>query len=574
MLFEKLKILIIGYSKAEIKQLSVDFDRCQKQLVYQQANNLSDIQSLLDTSSWDAIIAEYSMVGFDALQVLQLLKSRHQTIPFILYTSVTDEQITLAALRHGASDCIPKGHSERLMLAIDRCMELVDLQRRKRQADSHIYRMTYYDELTGLPRHNLFCEKANLLLTSGALTDQPVAATYFININRLSRINSKHGYNVGNQLIQQLAGRLSVHSNNNCLLARSEGGNFIFFRSELADTEQAEAFAGQLLALAATPFVINSLEFYITLTIGISLYPHDGKEIGKLLANAEDALSFMKKSWPNTYRFYIQKTSQPLLQRIKIEQSLQKTINDKELVLHYQPIIDLTTGKIIGAEALVRWNHPELGLLTPDQFIPLAVESGSIIKIGKWVLHEACRQAKYWHSIHFKSIFIAINLSAIELDQFQLTNHVAEALHVTELPPAKLELEINESVLMQDIDGSTKILNELKRIGVKIVMDNFGSSYSSLNYLRRLPIDVIKMDHSLIQNITDEIDNTAMITAILALAKELNMQVRAGGVQSQTQLDFLQQINCHHAQGFLLTPPVPLEHFLSLIKHRKTGTFA
>ena len=574
MLFEKLKILIIGHSEADIKQLSTDFNRCNKQLIYQHINNFLDIRSALDTSSWDAIIAEYSMIGFNALQVLDLLKYRHQTIPFILYTSATDEQVALSVLRHGASNCIPKGHSKHLILAIDRCMELTDLQRRKRQADSHIYRMTYYDELTGLPRHNLFCEKASLLLANDTVNDKPIAAIYFININRLSRINSKHGYSIGNQLMQQLAGRLSVHSDNHCLLARSEGGNFILLKTKLADAEQAEVFVDQLLELVTTPFVINELEFYITLTIGISLFPRDGEEIEVLLANAEDALSFTKKTWPNTYRFYVQKIGATLLQRKKIEQSLQKIINDKELILHYQPIIELTTGKIIGAEALVRWNHPELGLLAPDKFIPLAVESGSIVKIGKWVLYEACRQAKYWHTVHFESIFIAVNLSAIELDQFQLTNHVAEALHITELDPSKLELEINESVLMQDVDGSTRILNELKRTGVKIVMDNFGSGYSPLNYLRRLPIDIIKIDSSLTQDISYKTDSTAIITAILKLARDLNMQVRAGGVQSQTQLDFLQQVNCQHAQGFLLTPPIPQERFLSLIKQHKTGTFS
>ncbi|SFU77708.1 response regulator receiver modulated diguanylate cyclase/phosphodiesterase [Nitrosomonas eutropha] len=574
MSYGKLKLLIVGHSEADVNQLSADFSRSGKQLIYQHANSLPDVRSALDTSSWDAVIAEYSMAGFDALQVLDLLKIRHQATPFILYTSITDEQVVLSALRNGASDCVPKGHSTRLILAINRGFELMDLKRRKRQADSHIYRMTYYDELTGLPKHNLFCEKAAALLSNNAVIDGMIAAVYFIDINRLSRINSKYGYSISDQLIQQFASRLSIYSDNSCVLARTEGGNFVFLKTSLASTNQVQIFANQLLKLVTTPFVINDLEFHITLTIGICLYPRDGREIEVLLANAENALSFTRKTWPNTYRFYAREIGEASLQKVKIEQSLQQIINDKELVLHYQPVIDLITGKIIGVEALVRWCHPELGLLPPDKFVPLAVESGSIVKIGKWVLHEACRQAKSWQDAGLEPAFIAVNLSAIELDQLQLINHVAEALHATGLDPSKLELEINESVLMQDIDGSTRILNELKRMGVKIVMDNFGTGYSSLNHLRRLPIDTIKIGQSLVQDIASKSDSSVIITAIIALARNLGMQIRAEGVQSQAQLDFLKQANCHHVQGFLLTPPVSAEHFLPLIEQRKTGTFS
>lgn len=574
MSYGKLKLLIIGHSKADVNQLSTDFSRNGKQLIYQHANSLPDVRAALDTSSWDAVVAEYSMAGFDALQVLDLLKTRHQTTPFILYTSITDEQVILSALRNGASDCVPTGHSTRLILAINRGFELMDLKRRKRQADSHIYRMTYYDELTGLPKRNLFCEKAAALLSNNAVIDGMIAAIYFIDINCLSRINSKYGYSINDQLIQQFASRLSIYSDNSCILARTEGGNFVFLKTSLANTSQAQIFANQLLKLATTPFILNDLEFYITLTIGICLYPRDGREIEVLLANAENASSFTRKIWPNTYRFYAREIGEASLQKVKIEQSLQKIINDKELVLHYQPVIDLTTGKIIGVEALVRWRHPKLGLLPPDKFVPLAIESGSIVKIGKWVLHEACRQAKSWQDAGLEPAFIAVNLSVIELDQLQLINHVAEALHATGLDPSKLELEINESVLMQDIDGSTRILNELKKMGVKIVMDNFGTGYSSLNHLRRLPIDTIKIGQPLVQDIASKSDSSVIITAIIALARNLGMQIRAEGVQSQTQLDFLKQANCHHVQGFLFTPPLSAEHFLPLIEQRKTGTFS
>ncbi|MCC6917375.1 GGDEF domain-containing response regulator [Nitrosomonas sp.] len=573
MTYGKLKLLIIGHSDADAAQLSADFACNGIQLTCQCVNSLSDVQTALDASNWDAVIAEYAMAGFDAVQVLDLLEIRHQIIPFILYTSEMDEQAVLSVLRNGANDCVIKGHSMQLMLAIQRALEYLDLKRRKRQADSHIYRMTYYDELTGLPKHSLFYEKAASMLPDN-INDSLVAAVYFININRLSHINSKYGYSLSNNLIQQLASRLSIYSDKTCIQARIEGGNFAVLKTGFVNTDQVQAFANQLLELITTPFTVNQLEFYLTSNIGISLYPRDGQDIEVLLANAESTLSFTKRIWRNTCRFYAREIGEASSQKIKIEQSLQRVIDEKEFVLYYQPVVHTQTGSIIGAEALVRWQHPELGLLSPDKFVALAPESGSIVKIGKWVIHEACRQAKFWQDSGHGPRFIAVNISAIELDQLQLINHVAEALQATGLDPARLGLEISESVLMQDIEGSIKIVNELKRMGIHIVMDNFGTGYSSLNHLRRLPIDTIKISQALVQGIASQSDTSTIIAAIITLARNMGLQICAEGVQSQIQLDFLHKVNCHHVQGFLFSPPVPAENLLPLIEQRKTGTFA
>lgn len=244
MTYGKLKLLIIGHSDADAAQLSADFACNGIQLTCQCVNSLSDVQTALDASNWDAVIAEYAMAGFDAVQVLDLLEIRHQIIPFILYTSEMDEQAVLSVLRNGANDCVIKGHSMQLMLAIQRALEYLDLKRRKRQADSHIYRMTYYDELTGLPKHSLFYEKAASMLPDN-INDSLVAAVYFININRLSHINSKYGYSLSNNLIQQLASRLSIYSDKTCIQARIEGGNFAVLKTGFVNTDQVQAFANQ-----------------------------------------------------------------------------------------------------------------------------------------------------------------------------------------------------------------------------------------------------------------------------------------------------------------------------------------
>ncbi|HRQ05205.1 MAG TPA: EAL domain-containing protein, partial [Nitrosomonas halophila] len=528
--------------------------------------------SALNESSWDAIVSEYSMAGFDALRALDALKASNQLIPFIVYTPVTDEQIVLSVLRNGASDCVQKGHSMHLKMVIDRELEYMDLKRRKRQADSYIYRMTYFDELTGLPKRNLFCEKVASLLADNGREDGTFSAVYFIDVDRLPRINSTYGFGVGDILIQQLANRLSIYSNRDCILTRIDGSKFAFFHAGLTSAHQVQLFANQILRLTATPFTINNLELYVTLNVGICMYPDDGKNIEMLLANAENTLSFRKETWRNTYKFYAKEIGEASSQRMDLELSLRRAIDNKELVLHYQPVIDLGSHEIIGAEALVRWNHPDFGLLMPDKFIPIADETGFIIEIGKWVLYEACKQAKAWQETGHESIFIAVNISAIELDQSQLINHVAGVLHTTELNPNRLELEITESVLMQDAEASIRTLHELKQMGVRIAIDDFGTGYSSLSYLRRFPIDIIKIDRSFAEDMASDSDNSAIVTAIIALAKSLDLTVEAGGVETQAQLDFLHKAGCHHAQGYLFSHPVTADKLFALIEQRKTGT--
>ena len=260
--------------------------------------------------------------------------------------------------------------------------------------------------------------------------------------------------------------------------------------------------------------------------------------------------------------------------RIKLERALRKAISKKELLLHYQPIVDLQTGGIMGAEALVRWNHPEFGLLSPDYFIPLAHETGIIIDIGKWVLQQACKQAKSWHDAGYNSLLIAVNISAIELDQYQLINHISEVLVETSMPPDLLELEITESVLMHDPETSIKTLQGLKEMGIKIAVDDFGTGYSSLSYLKRLPINILKIDRSFTRDIDTDPDSLAIIIAIIALAKSLDLSVLAEGIETKEQFEFLYNAQCDRAQGFLFSKPVNAMSFMALLEQRKTGTLA
>ena len=259
---------------------------------------------------------------------------------------------------------------------------------------------------------------------------------------------------------------------------------------------------------------------------------------------------------------------------MKLERSLRKSIDNKELILHYQPIVDMRTGSIIGSEALVRWNHPEFGMILPDQFIPIADETGFIIDIGKWVLREACAQTKQWHDAGYDSLSISVNVSAIELDQSHFLTNVSNVLAEIDLCPDALELEITESVLMQDSDTSIRILRELKDMGVKIAVDDFGTGYSSLNYLKRLPIDILRIDRSFTRDIVSDSDSSAIVIAIISLVRNLGLCALAEGVETKDQFDFLYQEECDRAQGYLFSKPVCAKYFHFLLEQRKTGTLS
>lgn len=563
---------MVGYAKEDATSLLSELAGDVFDLASECVEHVQDMHTAISESDWDVIVSNHTKASFDAIKALDLLNRCGNNTPFIIYSDYVDEDAAVSVIRRGANDYLKKGSASRLILSIQRELKNMAIRRAKLQAESQIYRLAYYDELTGLPKRNLFCEKVLEILSER--NDAATAAIYFIDLERMPRINSTYGYGIGDVLIQQLSYRLSVYAGRNCLLTRIEGSKFAFFNCDVKNSEDIQLFASKILRLAATPFVINSLEFYVTLNVGICAYPDDGKDISMLLANAESTMSLNRGLWRSHCKYYEKTIGETNARRLKLERSLRKSIDNRELVLYYQPIVDMKTGCIIGSEALVRWNHPEFGMIMPDQFIPIADETGFIIDIGKWVLREACSQAKQWHDAGYDSLSISVNISAIELDQSQLLNNVSCVLAETNLCPDALELEITESVLMQDADTSIRILQELKDMGIKIAVDDFGTGYSSLSYLKRLPIDILKIDRSFARDIVSDSDSSAIVIAIISLAKSLGLSALAEGVETKEQFEFLYQEECDRAQGYLFSKPVSAEHFLLLLEQRKTGTLA
>lgn len=330
MLYKKLRLLLIGCTEADIAQLSSVFSSCGRSLFCQQADTLQEIREALDLSNWDAIITEYTMPGYGIKEIVTSLKGGHYDVPLILYTSTTDEESILAGIRNGASHCIPKGHAAHLMLAIDRELEYADLKRRKRQADSYIYRLTYYDELTGLPKRNLFCEKAAIQLNNSIKNKKITTAVYFIKIKNLSRISKNFGYEISDALLQKFANHLSVYADKDSILSHITGEGFAFLRAGFNNSEQARKFASQLLKLTMTPYVINEHKFHITLKIGISIFPDHGDKIETLLANAVHALTTTRKTWHSASNFYHREADSTASRNINIGHSLVSIANNKE----------------------------------------------------------------------------------------------------------------------------------------------------------------------------------------------------------------------------------------------------
>jgi EAL domain-containing protein (putative c-di-GMP-specific phosphodiesterase class I) len=324
--------------------------------------------------------------------------------------------------------------------------------------------------------------------------------------------------------------------------------------------------ARRIIEALSKPFLLDGQEVFATASIGISLYPLDGENADQLLKNADTAMYHAKQSGRSNYQFYSQSMNATAGERLAIENRLHKAFERDEFLLHYQPLVSLGSGRIIGVEALVRWQHPELGLVPPAQFIPIAEETGLIVKLGEWVLQQACAQGRTWHDMGFAGLRVAVNLSARQLQTGSILPVVTRILLATDLTPGCLDLELTESMMMQDGESALTALRELRSLGVRLSMDDFGTGYSSLSYLRRLPLDTLKIDRSFVKDCTRNQEDATIIAAILAMAHSLKLQVLAEGIETEAQLTFLRGQGCDEAQGYFFSKPVPADELTALLK--------
>ncbi|HXW68428.1 MAG TPA: EAL domain-containing protein, partial [Dissulfurispiraceae bacterium] len=442
---------------------------------------------------------------------------------------------------------------------------LTDITERRRMQEE-MKHLAHHDALTGLPNRMFFTDILARVLAQSQ-RHQRKLAILFLDLDRFKNINDMLGHDIGDQLLKEVAERLKKSIRSSDTVSRIGGDEFNILLSEITSVDDAAVIARKILAAFQKSCTIAGHELHVTASIGISIYPDDSEDPGKLLKYADTAMYHAKEHGRNIYQFYNAAINISSSKRMQMENSLRQALERGELIVHYQPRVDIKTKDIVGAEALVRWKHPEMGLLDAAQFIPLAEETGFVASIDEWVLRNVCEQVKVWQDAGL-SASVSVNLSARQLQSPQLVARVSRIFNETGVSPEALHFEITESIAMHNIERTAERLKELSAMGVQIYIDDFGTGYSSLNYLKRLPIECLKIDKSFIRDIGDDSDNRTIISAVTAMAHKMRLKVIAEGVETQEQFSFLRFAGCDEVQGFLFSRPLPAENFEELISAR------
>ena len=434
-----------------------------------------------------------------------------------------------------------------------------DITERKR-TEERIRQLAYYDELTGLPNRLLFTQLLQQALSEACFSGKQVAVI-FIDLDRFKLINDTLSHDSGDAILRQVAKRVTDVLPRRSTIARFGGDEFVVMMRECTMPADAAQAAQQVLNVIAQPMQLLGNDYHVTASLGISAYPVDGQNAQTLLKNADNAMSRAKEMGKNNFQFYSSEMNQSSFERLVLERLLRRALEQHEFDLYYQPKVNLRTGQVTGMEALLRWMQPGMGMISPVKFIPLAEETGLILPIGTWALRTACTQIKAWSRMGEAPLRVAVNLSPRQFAQDDLYATVVEVLNDTGLDPTLLELEITESLMMNNPDHAATVLRNLKNIGIRLAIDDFGTGYSSLSYLKRFPIDHVKIDRSFIKDIPGNADDVSITNAIIAMAHNLRLQVIAEGVETREQAGFLMQHQCEEAQGFLFGRPMPAEEF-------------
>jgi len=431
--------------------------------------------------------------------------------------------------------------------------------------------LAQHDFLTDLPNRTLLSDRLTQAI-GFARRHGARLAVLFLDLDRFKHVNDSLGHVIGDTLLQSMAGRLVACVRRSDTVSRQGGDEFVLLLSEVAHADDAAAAAHKMLTAVAAPVEIAQHELYVTASIGIAIYPDDGLDAETLVTCADTAMYHAKERGPNNYQFFTPDMNARAVERQWIATGLRRALTQHEFVLHYQPKVNLETGGMTGAEALIRWVHPTRGLIYPAQFVSIAEECGLIVPIGQWVLREACLQARAWTDAGRRPMTMAVNISAVEFRDRHFLDHVCAALKDSRLEPRYLELELTEGSLMQQAESTTLVLQVLKGMGVQIAIDDFGTGYSSLSYLRQFPVDVLKVDQSFVHEITGDPAGNSIVSAVISMGKNLGHRVIAEGVETREQLAFLQAQRCGEGQGYYFSHPVVAEQFAKLLDTGMPGS--
>ena len=431
----------------------------------------------------------------------------------------------------------------------------------RRQAQERAKYLSFHDALTGLPNTLLFQDRVQQAIAFSTRTGTKLGLL-LIDIDRFKAVNDVFGHETGDQLLVSIARRMEQSIRATDTLSRQGGDEFLLLLTNVAEPDAIATFTRELMARLIEPFDIGGRELTVSVSVGVAIFPEDGADYGTLLKKADMAMYRAKDSGRNAYRFFNEEMNDDALAQATLLAGLRRALDAGQFSLYYQPQFEIASGRLLGAEALIRWRHPDLGVVCPGRFIPVAEESGLIVEIGEWVIHEACREAIKWHASGAPDLVVAVNLSAVQFKRGEVEKTVARALEASGLDPAMLELELTESILIRDTENVLATVKRLKLMGVKLSIDDFGTGYSSLAYLKRFEVDKLKIDQAFVRDLATDSEDAAIVRAVIQMAHSLGLKTIAEGVEAQEVLDLLRLHRCDEAQGYFYSRPVPADEFM------------
>ncbi|HKR14811.1 MAG TPA: EAL domain-containing protein [Pyrinomonadaceae bacterium] len=569
---QKANLLIID-DEWQIRSLLVDLlgsvYRCSE------AGSAEEALQALSHETFDLVISDIDMGGMSGLELVPRVHSLAPDTVVVMISGNQDIEFAIKALRVGAFDYITKPIDIRHVEAsVERALKHSNLLKEKRlykeqienllqQRTAEVDWLAYYDTVTQLPNRALFEDRLTQAVAIARANDQSLGVL-FISLDQFKKVNDSLGHGPGDSLLREFGERLKSCISKSDTVARFGGDEFALLRTQIDGTKDIMETIGLLAQVLKFSFPLHGHELYGTASVGISMFPFDGDDSQTLLKNAGAALYKAKKSGGANYQFFTADMHELATRRLALETSLRRAIQNEEFLVHYQPRVSVDSLAITGVEALVRWQHPQLGLVSPSEFIPLAEDTGLIVPIGEWVLRHACTQAQEWQDRGFAPIQMSVNISARQFHDRDLSETVIRILDETGLAAKHLDLEVTESSIMQNAEFAAGVLNRLKSMGVNLSIDDFGTGFSSLASLKRLPIDMLKVDQSFVRDLTTDPDDAALVMAIITLAHNLRLRVIAEGVETAEQLRFLQLLRCDEIQGYLFSRPRPAAELVEL----------
>jgi diguanylate cyclase (GGDEF)-like protein len=539
------------------------------------AGSAEEALAALADDTFDLVISDIDMGGMSGLELVPHVHSLSPDTVVVMVSGNQDIEFAIKALRVGAFDYITKPIDLRHVEAsVERALNHANLLKEKRrykeqietllqQRTAQVDWLAYYDTVTQLPNRALFEDRVRQAVAIAKATNQSLGVL-FISLDQFKKVNDSLGHGPGDTLLREFAERLKSCISKSDTVARFGNDEFALLRTRIDGTNDVIETIGSLSQVLKFAFDLPGHELFATASVGVSLFPLDGEDCHTLLKNAGAALYKAKRSGGANYQFFTADLHELAARRLALESDLRRAIQNEEFLVHYQPRVSVDSLAITGVETLVRWQHPQLGLISPSKFIPLAEDTGLIVPIGEWVLRTACLQGRRWRDQGFAPVQIAVNISARQFHDQDLAQTVIGILEETGLSPNYLELELTESSIMQNAEFAAGMLNRLKSRGINISIDDFGTGFSSLASLKRLPIDALKIDQSFVRDATSDPDDAALVMAIITLAHNLRLRVIAEGVETEDQLRFLQLLRCDEIQGDFFSKPLSAETLVSL----------